>query len=172
MVLGTTSGRNGAVGPSTSKNYDEKYVDVKYFSPVTSSDIEVFEAADTHGKRVAPPVTAAGISTVQKGQNLLETTETVEYMAYEADRLKPIKKDGNKDVSPLLPAVDPKADKNKDSVFTDEHRQVRNKPNNDIALAMDGLNIPWAELILKERIGAGIFFFFFFWVFSFLITSG
>ncbi|XP_039120055.1 serine/threonine-protein kinase CTR1 [Dioscorea cayenensis subsp. rotundata] len=154
---GTTSGRNGAVGPSTSKNYDEKYVDVKYFSPVTSSDIEVFEAADTHGKRVAPPVTAAGISTVQKGQNLLETTETVEYMAYEADRLKPIKKDGNKDVSPLLPAVDPKADKNKDSVFTDEHRQVRNKPNNDIALAMDGLNIPWAELILKERIGAGSF---------------
>ena len=159
MVLGTTSARNDAVGPSTSKNYDEKYVDMKYFSPVTGSDIE--EAAEPHGKRVAPPDSTAGISTVHKGQNLLQNTEPVQYMGYEPDRLKPIIKDGNKDVSPLIPAVDPKADKNKDLVFTDEHRQVRNKPNNDIALAMDGLNIPWAELVLKEKIGAGIISFFF-----------
>ncbi|KAJ0972693.1 hypothetical protein J5N97_020652 [Dioscorea zingiberensis] len=152
---GTTAAQNDSAGPSTSKNYDEKYVDMKYFSPVTSSDIELFEAPESHGKRVRPDA-PAGISNLHKGQNLLQNA-TAESMACKADHLKPIIKDGNKDVLSLSPAIEPKAGKNKDLVFIDDHRQGRNKPNSDIALAMDDLNIPWSDLALKERIGAGSF---------------
>ncbi|XP_064946173.1 serine/threonine-protein kinase CTR1 isoform X2 [Musa acuminata AAA Group] len=60
-----------------------------------------------------------------------------------------------KDVLHIIPP-DPKADK-KDFRLIKDSKQGHNRPNNEISLAIDDLNIPWSELVLKERIGAGSF---------------
>ncbi|XP_074558843.1 serine/threonine-protein kinase CTR1-like isoform X2 [Curcuma longa] len=51
---------------------------------------------------------------------------------------------------------EPKADK-KDVKFMEDSKQIGNRHSNDISLAVDDLKIPWSELVLKERIGAGSF---------------
>ncbi|CAL9075769.1 unnamed protein product [Musa textilis] len=61
----------------------------------------------------------------------------------------------HKDVLHIIPP-DPKADKNDFRLIKDS-KQSHNRPNNEISLAIDDLNIPWSELVLKERIGAGSF---------------
>ena len=68
-------------------------------------------------------------------------------------------KAGHKDVLHIIPP-DPKADK-KDFRLIKDSKQGHNRPNNEISLAIDDLNIPWSELVLKERIGAGKCTFFF-----------
>ncbi|CAL9781909.1 unnamed protein product [Musa acuminata subsp. burmannicoides] len=60
-----------------------------------------------------------------------------------------------KDVLHIIPP-DTKADK-KDFRLIKDSKQGHNRPNNEISLAIDDLNIPWSELVLKERIGAGSF---------------
>ncbi|RWW24131.1 hypothetical protein GW17_00011594 [Ensete ventricosum] len=59
----------------------------------------------------------------------------------------------HRDVLHIIPP-DPKADK-KDFRLTKDSKQGHNRPNNEISFAVDDLNIPWSELVLKERIGAG-----------------
>ncbi|WOL03471.1 serine/threonine-protein kinase CTR1 [Canna indica] len=69
--------------------------------------------------------------------------------------------DGYKDVAnkflQIIPPSDPKANMKKDFRLMEDSKQGGNKPSNDIGLAVDDLEIPWTELVLKERIGAGSF---------------
>ncbi|RRT49629.1 hypothetical protein B296_00046509, partial [Ensete ventricosum] len=61
----------------------------------------------------------------------------------------------HRDVLHIIPP-DPKADK-KDFRLTKDSKQGHNRANHEISFAVDDLNIPWSELVLKERIGAGSF---------------
>ncbi|KAL4353570.1 hypothetical protein GQ457_06G009780 [Hibiscus cannabinus] len=45
----------------------------------------------------------------------------------------------------------------KDSRFTDGSQLVPSKPSRELALEVDDLDIPWGDLVLRERIGAGSF---------------
>lgn len=60
-------------------------------------------------------------------------------------RISPI---GHRDVSSL--------DTSKDSRFGEGVQQVPSKPNNELTLNVGDLDIPWSDLVLKEKIGAGI----------------
>ncbi|GMJ02935.1 SUGAR-INSENSITIVE 1, CONSTITUTIVE TRIPLE RESPONSE 1 [Hibiscus trionum] len=45
----------------------------------------------------------------------------------------------------------------KDSRFTEGSQLVPSKPSRELALEVDDLDIPWDDLVLRERIGAGSF---------------
>ena len=97
---GANVGQEDVLDPSLSKPSDEKYVDLNYFEPVTSSGVELVEPPQPRVHVEAP-----------------------------------------------LPHVHMEA--------SQPHIQRVPRPSNNIALAVDDLTIPWSELVLKERIGAG-----------------
>ncbi|KAK9921163.1 hypothetical protein M0R45_029686 [Rubus argutus] len=63
--------------------------------------------------------------------------------------LKRISPVGRRDVSSL--------DTSKDSRFGEGVQQVPSKPSNELTLNVGDLDIPWSDLVLKEKIGAGSF---------------
>eukprot|EP01018_Ginkgo_biloba_P040140 Gb_11687 [translate_table: standard] len=63
----------------------------------------------------------------------------------------------NRDVQSKLQDSHQVADKIKCGKLEEVGGELPNKANLELSLAMDGLEIPWEDLILKERIGAGSF---------------
>ncbi|EOY08117.1 Serine-threonine/tyrosine-protein kinase [Theobroma cacao] len=72
------------------------------------------------------------------------------------DPLKRISPIGHRDV-PILLLSDPMGDSDKDSRYAEGSQLVPSKPSRELALEVDDLDIPWNDLVLKERIGAGSF---------------
>lgn len=70
---------------------------------------------------------------------------------------KPIKRSEHGEIPFAL--SDLRADKSKDQRPSENVQLVTNKSGYDFPLDMDDLEIPWSALVLKERIGAGIFLF-------------
>ncbi|KAJ4834286.1 copper transport protein ctr1 [Turnera subulata] len=67
--------------------------------------------------------------------------------------LKQIPPTGHRDGQPLLSISDQRLDTSKGSLFSD----ISGKSSKDLSLDVDDLDIPWSDLVLKERIGAGSF---------------
>lgn len=63
---------------------------------------------------------------------------------------------GHRDAQPLLSLSDQIADTDKDSIFSEGSQLVSGRSNKELSLDVDDLDIPWSDLVLKERIGAGI----------------
>lgn len=53
------------------------------------------------------------------------------------------------------------ADKSKDQRVIESGQVVPTRLDSNLALEVDDFDIPWSDLVLKERIGAGIFIFIF-----------
>lgn len=64
---------------------------------------------------------------------------------------------GHGDVQPSLALSDLRGDTIKDTRFTDGGQLYPNKPCKELSLDVEDLDIPWSDLVLKERIGAGSF---------------
>ncbi|XP_050380367.1 serine/threonine-protein kinase CTR1 [Argentina anserina] len=62
------------------------------------------------------------------------------------NRIPPV---GHRDISRL--------DTSDDSRFVEGLQMVPSRPNKELTLDVDDLDIPWSDLVLKERIGAGSF---------------
>ncbi|XVF55647.1 hypothetical protein PTKIN_Ptkin06aG0053100 [Pterospermum kingtungense] len=69
------------------------------------------------------------------------------------NRIPPI---GNRDV-PVLVLSDTLGNTTKDLRFAEGSQVVPCKPSRELALEVDDLDIPWSDLVLRERIGAGSF---------------
>ncbi|XP_029117550.1 serine/threonine-protein kinase CTR1 isoform X2 [Elaeis guineensis] len=151
---GTVVGQEDAMEPSSSKHSDEKYVDVKPSSPLTSGKVKLPQIPQPHVQSTARPNGQEGISQLQKMQNLQQNVTGSEPIIQEAAQQRLIPQDARRDVLPLIPFSDSKSEKRKDFWFMEEHHHGRNKPTSDITLAVDDLTIPWSDLVLKERIGA------------------
>ncbi|XVE61543.1 hypothetical protein DITRI_Ditri06bG0049100 [Diplodiscus trichospermus] len=72
------------------------------------------------------------------------------------DPLKHISPIGHRD-APVLVMSDPMRDATKDSRFAEGSQLVPSKPSRELALEVDDLDIPWSDLVLRERIGSGSF---------------
>ncbi|KAB2087164.1 hypothetical protein ES319_A04G084200v1 [Gossypium barbadense] len=72
------------------------------------------------------------------------------------DSLKRISPIGHRDV-PVVVLSEPMGDATKDSKFTEGSQLLPGKPSRELALEVDDLDIPWSDLVLRERIGAGSF---------------
>ncbi|GAV85435.1 Pkinase_Tyr domain-containing protein/EDR1 domain-containing protein [Cephalotus follicularis] len=60
-------------------------------------------------------------------------------------------------IQPPLALPDRRADTSKDLRFPERGQLVPSKASKEISLDVEDLNIPWSDLVLKERIGAGSF---------------
>lgn len=147
MITGTIVGQEDAVEPSSSKLSDEKYVDAKSSSLVTSSKMKLPETPQPHVQSTARPNVQEGNSQLQKMHNLQQNVTSSEPTRQEAALQR------------LIP-------ERKDFWFMEEHQQGRNKPTSDITFAVDDLTIPWSDLVLKERIGSGKCVYILSWILS------
>ncbi|XP_042457633.1 serine/threonine-protein kinase CTR1-like [Zingiber officinale] len=84
--------------------------------------------------------------------NPLRNARNPDLVERELGPMKLTAQDGCGNTAPCEPNADMK-----DFKLTEDSKHIGNRPSNDIRLAEDDLNIPWRELILKERIGAGSF---------------
>ncbi|TYI97678.1 hypothetical protein E1A91_D01G159800v1 [Gossypium mustelinum] len=72
------------------------------------------------------------------------------------DPLKCIPPLGHRDVPDLI-LSDPIEDSTKDSRFAKGNQLVPSKKGRELVLEVDDLDIPWGDLVLRERIGSGSF---------------
>ncbi|KAL6574944.1 copper transport protein ctr1 [Orobanche minor] len=70
--------------------------------------------------------------------------------------LKLIPPIGHNSVQPHISLLDPKINRSKDMRFGEGGQSIAFKTS-EYTFEVDDLNIPWSELVLKERIGAGSF---------------
>ncbi|KAK6140084.1 hypothetical protein DH2020_026082 [Rehmannia glutinosa] len=70
--------------------------------------------------------------------------------------LKLIPPIGHKEVQPLISLLDPRINTSKGTMFGEGGQSVPSKTR-EYTFEVDDLNIPWSDLVLKERIGAGSF---------------
>lgn len=104
-------------------------MDLNYYEPATNSEAELMGAPQLHVPRVPRP-------NVQDGSTPSQSSEST---IIESSQIKLNPQDGRRDVSR----------------FREEPQRGRHILSSNITLALDDLTIPWSELVLKERIGAG-----------------
>ncbi|KAF6150362.1 hypothetical protein GIB67_034061 [Kingdonia uniflora] len=71
--------------------------------------------------------------------------------------LKHIPLNGHRSVQPILALSNARIDMGRDMRFYEGGQVVSSKSNTDLSLDVEDLDIPWSELLLKEKIGAGSF---------------
>ncbi|KAI3471857.1 hypothetical protein Pfo_028510 [Paulownia fortunei] len=92
------------------------------------------------------------ISKPSNTQDIISSTDIVKGSI----PLKLIPPIGHKDVHPLISQLDPRVNTSKDTRFGEGGQLVPSKTS-EFTFDIDDLNIPWSDLVLKERIGAGSF---------------
>nr|XP_029118350.1 serine/threonine-protein kinase CTR1 isoform X1 [Elaeis guineensis]XP_029118351.1 serine/threonine-protein kinase CTR1 isoform X1 [Elaeis guineensis]XP_029118352.1 serine/threonine-protein kinase CTR1 isoform X1 [Elaeis guineensis] len=120
-------------------------------------DAEVSQATQPHAERVAQPDGQDGNLLLHELHNPSQNVVSSEQILREQSHVKQIAQVGHLNVSPSLAFSDSRAEKNNDLRFIKEHHFGQTKPTKDTSLAMDDLMIPWRDLVLKEKIGAGSF---------------
>lgn len=85
--------------------------------------------------------------------NLLFSDSSTGQVVMKPDVIVP---EAPREVLPLITPSIMKLDKKKELALIDGTQQLRNSVS-DLSLAADDLIIPWSELVLKEKIGAGSF---------------
>ncbi|KAL3628365.1 copper transport protein ctr1 [Castilleja foliolosa] len=64
---------------------------------------------------------------------------------------------GHKEVHPHIFLLDPRINTSKDTRFGEGGQSVASRATSEFTFEVDDLNIPWSDMVLKERIGAGSF---------------
>ncbi|KAL3642663.1 copper transport protein ctr1 [Castilleja foliolosa] len=64
---------------------------------------------------------------------------------------------GHKEAHPHISLLDPRINISKDMRFGEGGQSVASRATSEFTFEVDDLNIPWSDLVLKERIGAGSF---------------
>ncbi|KAJ1288982.1 hypothetical protein BS78_02G130700 [Paspalum vaginatum] len=85
--------------------------------------------------------------------NLLFSDSSIGQAVMKPDIIVP---EAPREVLPLITSSNMKLDKKKELALIDGTQPLRNAVS-DLSLAADDLIIPWSELVLKEKIGAGSF---------------
>lgn len=93
------------------------------------------------------------LSKPSNGQEVVRSTNTVK-SSIPLKRIPPI---GRDDVQSIISLLDPRVNTSKDTRFG-EGGQLVPSISSEFTFDVDDLNIPWSDLVLKERIGAGIIF--------------
>ncbi|CAA0818863.1 Serine/threonine-protein kinase CTR1 [Striga hermonthica] len=92
------------------------------------------------------------LSRPSNAQNILSSTNILK----SSIPLKLIPPIGDKEVQPVISMLDQRINTGKDRRFGEGGRSVAPKTS-EFTFEVDDLNIPWSDLVLKERIGAGSF---------------
>jgi serine/threonine-protein kinase CTR1 len=132
------------------KQYDRKYTD-RNDNMLISSDEDETSRIPLHPKFAQPSAQNQDFELFKSCNPSPDSTTMVKDTA----PLKHIPPIGRRDVQPLFAISNPRLDTVKDPRFTEGGQPVPSKQNKEPPLDID--DIPWSDLVLKERIGAGIF---------------
>ncbi|XP_059462437.1 serine/threonine-protein kinase CTR1 isoform X2 [Corylus avellana] len=135
------------------KQYDRKYTD-RNDNMLLSSDEDETSRIPLHPKFAQPSAQNQDselFKSCNPSQNIADST----IMVKDTAPLKHILPIGRRDIQPLFAISNPRLDTVKDPRFTEGGQLVPSKPNKEPSLDID--DIPWSDLVLKERIGAGSF---------------
>ncbi|KAA8516670.1 hypothetical protein F0562_016824 [Nyssa sinensis] len=136
------------------KQSDRKCMDRNSFMPSSINSNEISQLSMP--QKAAWPIAHDKDSQQFKScnpQNILSLTN----MFKDPVPLKHLLPIGHREVQPLMTSSDPRVDTIKNVGFVEGSQLVLSKPSKELTLNADGLDIPWSDLVLKERIGAGSF---------------
>ncbi|XP_011625984.1 serine/threonine-protein kinase CTR1 isoform X2 [Amborella trichopoda] len=151
LSTGRGSGQEDAL---PMKNFDSKYPDTMCMSHVFSSGDEVSQPAliQLHNR---------GINEAKPSDEWFNRRQLTGIHFNDSGNdsvpLQHIQPHGHRNVPQILALVDQTIDKGKDLRLNDPVRMIPSKSSRELPLAVDELDIPWSDLLLKERIGAGSF---------------
>ena len=145
-ISGTTTDEENPGFSLYPKKLDKIGTDRNNFGQISSNmdDISLFPLPPNIARPTAHDRDSQYPQSIIHSQNIIK------------DPLKRIFPIGHRDV-PLLVLSDAMGDATKDLRFAEGSQLVPSKPSRELALEVDDLDIPWSDLVLKERIGAGIF---------------
>ncbi|CAL9107908.1 unnamed protein product, partial [Musa textilis] len=153
---GAAVAQGDATDPSSPRPFDEKSMEMSS-SPLRGIGTEFSDLSQPLGQKVAWPDGDTNVAKLKKMLNPSQNVISPALLEQDVAQLKLTSQAGCREVPQIIHPADLKAEKKKDFRFIEDSRKGGNRSNNDISLAVDDLSIPWSELILKERIGAGSF---------------
>ncbi|KAG8647110.1 serine/threonine-protein kinase CTR1 isoform X1 [Manihot esculenta] len=121
--------------------------------PTNGSEITQLPLQVKVDRTIAQDGSAQNFRPYNPSQNVKQSTNVVK----DAIHLKHIPTVGHRDVQPVLALANQRVDTSKISRFSEGGQLVSNKTSNELSLDVEDLDIPWSDLVLKERIGAGSF---------------
>ncbi|CAL9145460.1 unnamed protein product, partial [Musa hybrid cultivar] len=153
---GAAVAQGDATDPPSPRPFDEKSMEMSS-SPLRGIGTAFSDLSQPLGQAVALPDGDTNVAKLKKMLNPSQNVISPALLEQDVAQLKLTSQAGCREVPQIIPPSDLKAEKKKDFRFIEDSRKGGNRSNNDISLAVDDLSIPWSELILKERIGAGSF---------------
>lgn len=136
------------------KKSDRNYVDINtnVRSPSNSNEIPQLPPPP----KVVRPKAHDRDSQLPKAYNLQNVISSTN-MVKDAVPLKNTQQVGHRDALPFIALSDPRMETVNDRRFVEGSQLVSSNPSREITFDVEDLDIPWSDLILKERIGAGSF---------------
>ncbi|PSS23613.1 Serine/threonine-protein kinase [Actinidia chinensis var. chinensis] len=128
---------------------DRQFMDIRSHMPSSSSNSKISQfpfptegtMTNTHGRDLQLPHTTISSSNIVKDQ-------------LPPRHIPPI---GHREVQPLVGLSDPRGNAVKDLRFVEGGQRVSVNPSRELSFDVEFFDIPWGDLVLKERIGAGSF---------------
>uniref|UniRef100_A0A5B7AXT4 non-specific serine/threonine protein kinase n=1 Tax=Davidia involucrata TaxID=16924 RepID=A0A5B7AXT4_DAVIN len=136
------------------KQSDRKCMDRNNFAPSSSNSEEISQLSMP--QKAAWSIVHDRDSQQFKScnpQNVLSMTNVVR----DPVPLKHLPPIGHREVQPLVALSRMRVDTVKNLRFVEGGQLVPKKPSKDLMLDVEDLDIPWSDLVLKEKIGAGSF---------------
>ncbi|KAJ9184426.1 hypothetical protein P3X46_004154 [Hevea brasiliensis] len=121
--------------------------------PINSSEISQLPLPRKVDRTSAQDENAQNFGSYNPYQNIKQSTNMMKDPIY----LKHIPTMGHRDVQPILSLSAQRVDTSKNSRFSEGSQLFSSKTSYELSLDVEDFNIPWSDLILKERIGAGSF---------------
>lgn len=137
-----------------SKQFDKVGADRNNLVQISDKVVEISQAS-LPPKFVRPSAQNRDsqlIKSFNPSQNILQSTNNIKDSM--PKHVAPV---GHRGVQPVLAYSDQRVDTVKDSRFPEGGQLVPSKPNKELSFDFEDLDIPWSDLVLKERIGAGSF---------------
>ncbi|XP_077241223.1 protein kinase superfamily protein [Tasmannia lanceolata] len=131
---GTVVGQEDATDPSFPKHIDRKYMDAKNLIPFSSDNDEHGQPPKPYNQRIAQRNPLDEDSHMQKWHTASQNCGAQQCLVEESIPPIFIQRHDHRDIPPILA-----------------------KSESKTSLDVDDLDIPWSDLVLKERIGSGSF---------------
>ncbi|PSR98489.1 Serine/threonine-protein kinase [Actinidia chinensis var. chinensis] len=128
---------------------DRQFMDIRSHMPSSSSNSEIPQF----------PFPTKGTMTNAHGRDLQLPQTTISSAHIVKDPLPPrhIPPIGHREVQPLVGLSDLRGNAVKDLRFVEGGQRVPIKSSRELSFDVEYFDIPWSDLVLKERIGAGSF---------------
>lgn len=126
------------------QQYERKYTDKNNNTPISSDNDE-----NSH-LHLHPKVSQ--LSAQDRDSEIFQSCNPSQYITHSTAIVK-----DTTHLKRIPPVGHMRVDTIKDSRFSEGAPLVSSKPSKELSIEVEEFDIPWSDLVLKERIGAGIY---------------